>query len=200
MGYYRAGFEVVGVDITPQPRYPFEFVQADALEYVAAHGHEFDVIHASPPCQRFVATAKQSGTSDQHPDLIEATRAALVELGRPYVIENVPAAPLINPLLLCGTMFSLRVIRHRAFETSPAIYFPPHPCAHPTHGPGRRGNEGTGEWVSLYGHFAGVTKARQAIGIDWMTRDELAQAIPPTYTEFIGRQITEGGLTCATYS
>ena len=190
MGYHRAGFDVTGVDNRPQPRYPFAFMQADALEYVREHGREFDAIHASPPCQRYVRTAKQSGTAEQHPNLIAPTRAALDATGKPYVIENVPAAPLVNPLVLCGTMFDLRVIRHRAFETSPAIWFAPHPCAHPRIGPGRRGNEGTGEYVSVYGHFAGVPKARRALGIDWaMTQSELAQAIPPAFTHFIGRHL-----------
>jgi len=192
MGYALAGYDVTGVDINPQPHYPFRFVQGDALEYVEAHGREYDLIHASPPCQRFVRTAKQSGTSENHPDLISATRAALIATGRPYVIENVPDAPLENAILLCGTMFDLRVIRHRRFETCPTLYWPPAPCRHPKDGPGRRGNEGKGEYISVYGHFANLAKARKAMGIDWMTQAELAQAIPPAYTRWLGEQILIG--------
>jgi DNA (cytosine-5)-methyltransferase 1 len=194
-GYARAGYDVTGVDIKPQPRYQFAFILGDALEYVEAHGHEYDLIHASPPCQRFIRLAKQQQTHLRHRDLIEATRRALRATGRPYVIENVEGAPLVDPLMLCGTMFGLRVIRHRLFETEPAIWWPPTLCMHPKQGPGRRGNEGTGEWVSVYGHFSGVPKARAAMGIDWsMTQHDLAQAIPPAFTEWIGRQIIDVAL------
>ena len=127
MGYSRAGFEVVGVDIAPQKHYPFEFHQADALEYLAQHGAEFDAIHASPPCQRYSAITHAKRTENNYPDLIPSTREALIKCDRPYVIENVPRAPLINPLILCGTMFDLHVIRHRLFEMSNSIYFSP-PC------------------------------------------------------------------------
>lgn len=120
-GYHLAGFDIVGVDIVAQPRYPFAFVQADALEYVAAHGREFDAIHASPPCQKFTALGRlhaANGYYARHVDLIAETRQALRRLGLPYVIENVPGAPLENPVMLCGSMFGLRVYRHRIFETS----------------------------------------------------------------------------------
>jgi DNA (cytosine-5)-methyltransferase 1 len=119
VGYSRAGFEVTGVDIKPMPRYPFAFHQADALEFLAEHGHEYDAIHASPPCQRYSRGSKQSHTGHLHPDLIGATRSALLATGRPYVIENVADAyrTLRAGLLLCGAMFpGLRTYRHRLFD------------------------------------------------------------------------------------
>lgn len=187
-GLARAGYDVTGVDIRPQPRYPFRFVQGDALEYVRQHGHEYDLIAASPPCQAFMAL--RHWTKREYPDLIEPTRAALIATGKPYLIENVPGAPLLNPLMLCGSMFGLRVIRHRIFETSWPIWFPPSSCSHPKGAVGRRGNEGTGEWITVTGHFANVPKAQQAMGgLTWMTQRDLAQAIPPAYTEWIARQL-----------
>lgn len=122
-GYVRAGFDVIGVDIMPQPRYPYRFVQADALDYVAVHGHEYDCIHASPPCQAF-SVLKHMRNSKEHPNLMPQTRAALIEAGKPYVIENVPGAPLRADIMLCGTMFGLKTAcgaelrRHRIFETN----------------------------------------------------------------------------------
>ena len=196
MGYHRAGFEVVGVDTAPQPRYPFEFVQADALEYVHEHGREFDIIHASPPCQAYSAARVIRGR--QHPDLIAATRAALVATGRPFVIENVPGAPLENPLMLCGTMFGLRVIRHRLFEVCPTpIWFPPTPCAHDGRAtsagnrqPGRTNGFATGHtYITVVGNSYLMADGRAAMDIDWMNRRELSQAIPPAYTEWLGRRI-----------
>jgi hypothetical protein len=119
MGYLRAGFEVTGVDLHPQPHYPFRFIQADAIAYCRKHGHEYDVIHASPPCQAYSITKNLKTAKTSHPDLVAATRAALIRTRKPYVIENVPGSPLINPLMLCGSMFGLGVIRHRLFESSP---------------------------------------------------------------------------------
>jgi DNA (cytosine-5)-methyltransferase 1 len=188
-GYAEAGFDVTGIDIEPMPRYPYRFVQADALEYVAAHGREYDVIHASPPCQAHMTL--RHWTKKTYPDLIGATRELLQATGRPYVIENVLGAPLIEPLMLCGSMFGLRVIRHRIFETSLRLLFSPATCSHPKNAVGRRGNEGTREWITCTGHFAGKAKAQQAMGIDWMTRDEMSQAIPPPYTFWLGRQLVE---------
>lgn len=128
MGYYRAGFDVVGVDIAPQPHYPFAFHQADALDFLAEHGHEFDAIHASPPCQLYSTTKYAHEDNGTHPDLLAPTRQALIECGIPYVIENVEGAPLIDPLTLCGSEFGLRapdvdglplaLRRHRLFESS----------------------------------------------------------------------------------
>lgn len=191
MGYSLAGFDVVGVDIKPQPRYPFEFHQADAIEYVRAHGHEFDAIHASPPCQGFSRTKRLTGKT--HPDMIDVTRTALQATGKPYVIENVPGAPLVNPALLGGTMFGLRTMRLRLFECSfpvPFVLVPPASArfakmsrlAMPgelIHISGKGGQAGTKEQWSA------------AMGIDWMTVRELAQAIPPAYTEYIGKYLLE---------
>lgn len=197
VGYYRAGFDVVGVDINPQPRYPFTFIQGDALEYCREHGHEFDVIHASPPCQAYSVANNIHGRTD-HPDLIDETRAALIAAGKPYVIENVPGSPLVNPAQICGLSLGLNVKRHRLFESNLMILGTP--CG-----------KHTGDWLLVFGHtvlerghVVGVAKGggpvirrkhtttergRDAMGIPWMTRDELSQAIPPAYTEFIGRQL-----------
>jgi DNA (cytosine-5)-methyltransferase 1 len=124
MGYFRAGFEVVGVDINLQKRYPFEFHQADALEYLQDHWQEFDAFHASPVCKQF--TKLRFIHKREYPDFITPIRPLLVATGKPWVIENVPGAPLINPIILCGTMFpELRVYRHRAFETNPPYIFRP---------------------------------------------------------------------------
>ena len=115
MGYYRAGFEnIVGIDNKPQPNYPFEFIQVDALEYLVEHGSEYDIIHASPPCQAFSWAAAR--WDKEYPDLISATRDLLLRTGKQYIIENVITAPIEKSLLLCGTMFGLGVIRHRHFE------------------------------------------------------------------------------------
>ena len=189
MGYHRAGFEVVGVDNRPMPRYPFEFHQADALEYLAAHWHEFDVIHASPPCQAYSMAGQQwrkAGT--EYPDLIEPIREALIKTGKPYVIENVPGAPLINPTVLNGGLFCLRVRRTRLFETSfemPLVLRPPEEKS--SFRMGRPIKEG--DVIVPVGHFSNIPYARRQMEIDWMTGKELTQAIPPAYTEFIGREL-----------
>jgi DNA (cytosine-5)-methyltransferase 1 len=198
MGYYRAGFEdITGVDIKPQPNYPFSFVQGDALEYVTEHGTEFDVIHASPPCQAYSTTSALPWVDD-YPELIEPLRKLLQAFGKPYVIENVPGAPLINPLELCGSMFELSLIRHRLFEIDPPIYFPPgpHACSH-LFTNSNRGyssfNKGATA-ITVAGKNYPLADGKVAMGIDWMTnRDELSEAIPPAYTEFIGRRIMETG-------
>jgi DNA (cytosine-5)-methyltransferase 1 len=199
MGYIRAGFDVTGVDIKPQPRYPFAFVQAGALEYMRQHGHEFDVIHASPPCQVYSVTRPLS--RGDHPDLVAATREALLAVGKPFVIENVPGAPLINPLVLCGTMFGLQVIRHRLFEVWPEpVWFSPTTCRHEGRSTGgskngapvrRLGKEY--QYLSVAGHDFIKADAERAMGIDWMTRNGLSQAIPPAYTEWLGRQLMRYG-------
>lgn len=207
MGYHRAGFtEIVGVDIEPQPRYPFAFVQADALEYLANHGHEFDVIHASPPCQVHSVLSHLAGK--HHLDLIPDTRRVLKQTGKLYIIENVPGAPLINPFTLCGTGFGLktqdgaRLKRHRLFETNFDILLVP-PCAHQGRTIGVFGDKArdTAEEKRHYGKsketrgqppdsiLFSLEDARCAMGIDWMNFKELAQAIPPAYTEWIGQRI-----------
>jgi DNA (cytosine-5)-methyltransferase 1 len=193
-GYQQAGFYVVGIDIKPQKHYcGDEFHQADALEYLEAHGREFDVIHASPPCQAY-STMKYLPQAHEHPELVEPVRKMLLETGKPFIIENVPGAPLQNPVILCGSMFNLRssperyLRRHRLFESN--ILLMRAPCKH------------RGLAVGVYGHgsaghlgqrmrTANVAEARILMGIDWMNRDELAQAIPPAYTEFIGRQLMQ---------
>ncbi len=125
MGYHRAGYEIVGVDRAAQPRFPFRFIQADALEFLACcRVSAFDLIHASPPCQRYSRAQVLHGR--EHPDLVPATREALVASGRPWVIENVVGAPLVHPVMLCGLMFGLKVFRHRLFETDGWLLSPPH--------------------------------------------------------------------------
>jgi DNA (cytosine-5)-methyltransferase 1 len=184
MGYRQAGWEVVGVDIHPQPRYPFEFHQSDALKFLLEHHEEFDAFHASPPCQAW--TKAQRLQKNDHPDFIAATRSAFELIGKPWVIENVPDSPLINPVELCGCMFSgLGTYRPRLFETSFGICQPPHQeHLAKTTKMGRSPRDG--EYMHVVGNFSGVDKAREAMGIPWMTRDELAESIPPSYTEYIG--------------
>ena len=192
VGYARAGFDVVGVDIEPQPNYPFTFHQADAMTFPL---DGFDVIHASPPCQRFAVSTqvwaeRRPGLRESHPDLVGPTRDRLIETDRLYVIENVPAAPLRNPMLLCGTMFDgLRVYRHRLFETWPPMYWPPAHGAHRERVTEVGRPVGDSGWMTVAGHFINLPAASAAMGIDWMTKAELAQAIPPAFTEYIGRRI-----------
>lgn len=187
-GYVQAGFRVVGVDIVPQPSYPFDFVQADALDYIAAHGHRYQAIHASPPCQAW--TNAQRLRKRDHPDLIAPLRPLLRATGKPYVIENVPNAPLYDPILLCGRMFNLTLYRHRLFELPIPLGQPEHP--EHTQNVVKVGRPWrAGDVTAIVGHFSNVTAARRVMGIDWMTRDELSQAIPPAYTRYIGQQLLE---------
>lgn len=194
VGYHRAGFEVVGVDHRPQPRYPFPIVQADALEYLADHGREFDAIHTSPPCQRYsIGSKRWQHRGGHHPDLVARTRELLTATGKPWVIENVVGAPLQNAVMLCGTMFGLRVFRHRIFEASFMLLAPSHPRhngstgAHRGYSTARSGRNG---YVCVAGHNFQHAAAAAAMGISWTkTRRELSQAIPPAYTEFVGRQL-----------
>jgi len=201
MGYHRAGFEVIGVDINPQPRYPFEFHQGDALQYCADHGYKFDVIHASPPCQVY-STLAALGTNADYPDLVGAMREILVATGKPYIIENVQGAPLINPIKLCGTMFGLKTIRHRLFETAPVIWWPPAPCMHVGRCAPimwgdliRRGHQpGTSQfdlfnYIVVAGNSWLKNDGQIAMEIDWMIKPEMSQAIPPAYTKWLGGQI-----------
>jgi DNA (cytosine-5)-methyltransferase 1 len=186
-GYHLAGFDVVGVDIDPQPRFPYDFVQADALKYLLEHHHEFDAFHASPPCQAFTLAQRIRG--NDHPDYVTATRNAFELIGKPWVIENVPGAPLRDPLMLCGVMFpELAVYRHRLFESNVPLYAPLHSGhVYPIRKMGRPPRPG--EYMHVVGNFSGVAYAREAMGIDWMTRDDLREAIPPAYTEWIGVQL-----------
>lgn len=191
-GYQLAGFHVTGIDIKDQPRYVGDaFVKGDAIAYIRDHGHEFDAIHASPPCQAFSVMRSLKNAKD-HPNLIPATREALIATGLPYVIENVPGAPLNTVLMLCGSMFGLRshrgyLRRHRHFESN-ALLLAPGPCRH------------DGLAIGVYGHgsaghlgqrmrTANVEEARILMDMPWSTRDGLSQAIPPPYTEWIGNQL-----------
>lgn len=188
-GYQEAGFYVVGVDIRPQPRYVGdEFYQGDAVEFIAEHGHEFDAIHASPPCQLY-SNAHRIRNRD-HPDLIAPTRAALNATGRPWVIENVPGAPLHNAVELCGAMFALRTYRHRLFEGGGGFAFaaPPHP-EHTTRNAKMGRPVRDGEFIHVVGNFSNVALAREVMGMPWATRDELREAIPVAYTAYVGAHL-----------
>ena len=190
MGYSRAGFEVVGVDIKSQPRYPFECYRGDALsifDWLPKFRwlNEFDAIHASPPCQAFTEAQRIRGRA--HLDLLTPTRLMLKASGAPWVIENVPGAPMRADALLCGAMFDLGVYRHRLFETNFRLPFLLHNHGKKQAKMGR--TPAAGEVMQVVGHFSGVAAAREAMGINWMTREELSQAIPPAYTEWIGAQL-----------
>lgn len=190
VGYHRAGFEIVGVDLAGQPRYPFEFHRGDALEFLHEHGHEFDVIHASPPCQAYTPLGALH-PHKTYPDLITATRAALDIADRPYVIENVMAAPLIKErsIILCGGMFGLRTYRHRRFESRIPLTAPDHPKHVTRTATTRRRERWERGWhVSITGDV-GTYVGPEAMGIDWMTGNELCQAVPPAYTEYLGRRL-----------
>lgn len=194
MGYHRAGFAVTGVDIKHQPRYPFAFIQGDALEYCAAHGREYDVIHASPPCQAF-SDLKSMWNAGDHADLLTPTRALLLSLGLPYVIENVEGAPMVNFITLCGTALGLgtgtaELRRHRRFEIEPHILMVP-PCSHGLKDRviGVYGGHGRDRRRTVNTHDFSPADRCEAMGIDWMTGTELSQAIPPAYTYWIGRQL-----------
>ena len=205
VGYSRAGFdEIVGVDNRPMKRYPFTFVQADALEYVAAHGREFDAIHASPPCQGYSRLRHLPWLKGRTwPKLIEPLRPLLMWTARPWVMENVEDAPL-DGITLCGLMFDLPVYRHRVFESSEALLQPSHGRHQVVIGHGRMVNDrrkGTlnagsskGAWgqqtiVTVAGGQFRKADGERALGIDWMINDELAEAIPPAFTEYVGRQL-----------
>lgn len=191
-GYHRAGFEVVGVDIKPQPRYPFKFHQADALEFLQRHQHEFDIFHASPPCQKYSRITKISGKKN-YPDLLQPTIDALEETGKPYIVENVPGAPMKNYLVLCGTMFGLSVFRHRHFMCNPPILISPASCNHydRSSNGGRNGDQKhpDAKFITVTGAVHPIEKAKKAMGIDWMKREELVEAIPPAYTKWIGKEM-----------
>jgi DNA (cytosine-5)-methyltransferase 1 len=198
VGYRRAGFDcIVGVDVNPQPRYPFAFVRADAIEYVKRYGDRFDAIHASPPCQRYCSLNAVWGNAHRHPDLVDATREALLATGRPYVIENVPRSPLRGAVCLCGSSFGLGVRRHRLFETNWLVGDYPPACDHAGQGRvfgvyGRPGGNSLRDYHrrGRGGALRGSTQDwREAMGIDWMTGDELSQAIPPAFTQWVGERL-----------
>lgn len=198
VGYHRAGFDVVGVDMNPQPRYPFAFIQADALALDLRFVRSFDAIHASPPCQHHSDLAKRNKNAHKHPDLIPQTRALLKASGLPYIIENVEGAPLVDPVVLCGTMFpGLRVKRHRLFESNARISAPRAcPKKHPlvfTHDK-RKAHVGKLDQMVDFVQVTGggncsKAAAADAMGIDWMTKNELNEAIPPAFTHHLGLQL-----------
>jgi DNA (cytosine-5)-methyltransferase 1 len=193
-GYQLAGFHVTGVDINPQPRYAGdEFHQADAMTYPL---DGFDAIHASPPCQGF-SDLRHMYNAQPHDDLLTPTRARLIPLGVPYVIENVEGAPMDDYIVLCGGAFGLgsgdaELRRHRRFEVEPRPILVP-PCAHGQRARviGVYGGHGRDRRRSVNTQDFPVTARREAMGIDWMTDGELSQAIPPAYTEWIGQQLIQ---------
>lgn len=196
VGYSRAGFDVVGVDISPQPNYPLPFIQTNALTLDPKFIATFDAIHASPPCQSYSDLAKRNGNADEWPRLIDPVRDMLVKSGLPWVIENVEGSPLRNPVVLCGTMFpGLRVLRHRLFEANFPIIAPPHgkhPKVHTFDK--RKSHFGKTNDMKDFVQVTGggnctIAAAKDAMKITWMTKNEMNEAIPPAYTELIGKQL-----------
>jgi DNA (cytosine-5)-methyltransferase 1 len=204
LGYANAGFEVVGVDLNPKfsRRYPFEFHAGDALEFAKKHAHEFDAIHASPPCQAYSVT--RNSHSKQHPKLIEPTRGLLTQIGLPYIIENVVGAPLIDPIMLCGRMFDLHAIdddgerlimdRHRLFESNVPLEQPEHLIHDRTlqvagsYG-GARKDKLEARYIRKGGYVPAKHVQENLLGIHHMTQHGLYQSLPPVYTEFLGKQL-----------
>ncbi len=190
MGYHRAGFEVTGVDVNPQPRYPFAFVQADAMAYPL---DGFDAIHASPPCQSYSRSFKHLATPQ--PMLLEAIRERLVATGVPWVIENVVGAPIPSApelfgrsgFMLCGTAFGLRVERHRLFESN--VPMASSECHHKQHAMNPHNVAGRRRIYTEHGRGDPELLWRKEMGVEWMNRHETREAIPPAYTEWIGREL-----------
>ena len=181
-GYYLAGFDIIGIDINPHKFYPFTFIQADVFDFDYS-SIEFDVVHASPPCQAYsIATVPLRLAGKIYPDLVSMTRDLLISFNKPYVIENVPCAPLLSPITLCGTQFGLSVFRHRKFETSFLAFQP----VHHTHT-----IEQTKKLVTVTGNaFATKAIGFRAMGITHnMSKKEIAQSIPPAYSKYIGEQL-----------
>lgn len=186
-GYHLAGFSVTGVDLRNQPNYPFEFIHMNALDFIDFDS--YDLVHASPPCQAY---SRSNWRGREYPKLIDPTRELLISSGLPYIIENVRARDLRNPTKLCGTMFHLsdgrfEIRRHRFFETSFTLSIPPYEdcgrlTAYSVYGNGGTYRQDGQDWSIP------ITEVRELIGITWMTVKELSQAIPPAYTEWIGRQ------------
>lgn len=192
MGYFQAGFtEIVGVDTKKQKRYPFTFVQSDALDYLEKHGMEFDLIHTSPPCQRY-SRFTPNAMKGNHPDLIAATREMLMRVGLPFVIENVPGARhlLHSPIYICGSMVGLPIWRHRYFEIYPPVPLTTPECDHNfkpvlitdhggpnANGPGRPRKR------------TPVAVKREAAQVDWVSSEGISDILPPAYTRFIGQYL-----------
>lgn len=206
VGYARAGFEVTGVDLNPKfaKRYPYEFHAADAIEYVREHGHKYDAIHSSPPCQRYSVT--NAARKHDYPDLIGPTREALQATGKPWVIENVKGAPLIAPLWLRWTMFfkpgsvldddgtPLTMLRERGFESNVPLTAPAeHPIPPGAQIAGSYGGARRDKWEAKHVRKGGYVPSKEVqqrlLGIDWMTVHGMYQSIPPAYSEHIGKQL-----------
>ena len=205
-GYQMAGFHVTGIDIEPQHHYcGDEFIQCDAIEFIQLHGREYDAIHASPPCQgysclRFLPWLKNKS----YPMLIDPTREELKKTGKPWIIESVGGSPLIG-ITLCGMMFGLPIYRHRKFETSFFLLQPPHEKHEVVigHGNGinhrkqslnagsRKESWGNSRIITVAGNQFSMTEGKRAMEIDWMNKTEIAQAIPPAYTKYIGNCLLE---------
>ena len=202
MGYYRAftmaGYdvEIIGVDKYSQPEYPFTFKQTDALDYLCRCWHKYDFIHFSPPCQDHTWSARRWLNSGhrQSNDILMNTEILLKFTGKPYIIENVEGAPLLNTITLCGTQFGLRVFRHRKFASNLFLHAPRFsPKANCSH-TGRKVGFGPDDFVTVAGHGGDgsgtLANWQDAMGIDWIhDKDQLKEAIPPAYTEFLGRQV-----------
>jgi DNA (cytosine-5)-methyltransferase 1 len=195
-GYARAGFDVTGVDIVAKPRNPHPVIVADAIEYAREHAHEYDAIHASPPCQSYSRSFKHMATPQ--PMLIDAVREILKASGKPWVIENVVGAPLANDsdlfgrhgVELCGTMFGLRIYRHRIFETNFPLPLPPAPCDHTKRALNPFNDEGWHRIREEYGDEHTPEKVwRLEMGVPWMGKEGAREAVPPCFTEWIGREL-----------
>lgn len=184
MGIQKAGFQVTGIDINPQPEYPFEFIQEDVLSLNADFISEFDFIWSSPPCQAYSWASKR--WNKEYPDLVHETRELLNKSGRPFVIENVNGAPIRKDLMLCGEMFKLGVIRHRYFEINK---FWVQKLKHRKH----KGTVREGAYCTVAGHGgdgkASLKAWQESIGVDWISdKKQLAQVVPPVYSNYIVKQ------------
>lgn len=199
MGLHRAGFSVVGIDIEKQPHYPFPFIQIDVKTLTPEWVGSFDFVWASPPCQAFTRNARQKGTAHKHENLIPPVRALLDAAGLPYVMENVPDAPLRKDLLLCGSMFDLRLVRHRIFEVSGFVVAQPEHAEHRPDYITVTGHAGGSSKRDGGEHFGNTAEWREAMGIDWMPGSRLVEAVPPAYSEHIGLQLIDGS-GCASAS
>lgn len=191
MGYHRAGYEVTGVDIKHGKRYPFHYMRRDVMTLTVEELQEYDLIHASPPCQTHSITKNlriAQGKTTSKLDLIEPVRELLIASGKPYIMENVPGAPLVDPVLLCGSAFGLQVRRHRLFESN--LELKGVECDH------KRQGRPVGVYGSLNDEIPrggktaeNIGQAREAMGISWLIWSELVEAIPPAYTEYLGKQV-----------
>lgn len=192
-GYVAAGFDVTGVDMDPQPRYPYRFVRDSALGYlfhVIETGEigQYAAVAASPPCQGYAAARTIRGNEHPSADQLPLVRQMLAECGIPYIIENVVGAPMRDPVMLCGTMFGLRTYRHRLFESNVPLAAPPHPRHIRTAVKlGRKLSPD--DFYTAVGNFHSVGIVREDMGVPWMSRDGVRESIPPAYTEHLGRQL-----------